>query len=52
MLISVATKKQLVANQLAALTTFLPAMLLSGFIYNITNMPAPVRAITYFVPAR
>ncbi len=52
MLISIVAKKQLVANQLAALTTFLPAMMLSGFVYNITNMPKPVQLVTYLVPAR
>jgi ABC-2 type transport system permease protein len=30
----------------------LPAFLLSGFVYAIENMPAPIRAITYIVPAR
>jgi ABC-2 type transport system permease protein len=30
----------------------LPAFLLSGFVYAIENMPAPIRAVTYIVPAR
>ncbi|MBI5017105.1 MAG: ABC transporter permease [Deltaproteobacteria bacterium] len=52
LLISVATKNQLLANQLAFVTTFLPSFLLSGFIYAIRNMPVPVQVITHVVPAR
>ena len=52
LLISIATRNQLLANQLAFVTTFLPSFLLSGFIYPIRNMPPPVQAITHLVPAR
>lgn len=52
LLISVATKNQLLANQLAFVTTFLPSFLLSGFLYAIRNMPAPVQVISHVVPAR
>jgi ABC-2 type transport system permease protein len=51
-LISVAARNQLLANQLAFVTTFLPSFLLSGFIYAIRNMPVPVRIISRLVPAR
>ena len=34
------------------LATFLPATLLSGFLFDLRNMPAGVRAITYALPAR
>lgn len=51
-LISVLTKSQLLANQIGWLATFLPAFLLSGFIFPIFNMPRPIQAITYLVPAR
>lgn len=51
-LISVLTKSQLLANQIGWLATFLPAFLLSGFIFPIFNMPKPIQAITYLVPAR
>lgn len=51
-LISTLAKTQLLASQLATLTTFIPTMLLSGFIYPIFNMPAAVQAVTYFIPAR
>ena len=34
------------------MTSFLPAFLLSGFIYSIENMPAPIQMFTFLVPAR
>ncbi len=52
MLISIQTKNQLLANQAGIVLTFLPAFLLSGFMYSISNMPAAIRLVTYFVPAR
>lgn len=51
-LISIVTRSQLLASQMATLTTFIPTMLLSGFIYPIFNMPPPIQAVTYFIPAR
>jgi drug efflux transport system permease protein len=48
---SVADSQQ-VAFQLAALVSFLPTMLLSGFVFPIASMPAFLRAVTYAVPAR
>jgi ABC-2 type transport system permease protein len=50
--ISTVARTQLLASQLAMLTTFIPTMLLSGFIYPIFNMPQAVQAVTYFIPAR
>ena len=52
LLISTTTKNQFVAGQLAIMTTFLPAFLLSGFIFNIASMPEWVQALTYLVAAR
>jgi ABC-2 type transport system permease protein len=52
LLISTLVKSQFVASQLAVLATFLPATLLSGFLFDLRNMPAGVRAITYALPAR
>jgi ABC-2 type transport system permease protein len=52
MLISIMTKSQLLASQLAMVLTFLPSFLLSGFMYAIANMPVGVQAISYLVPAR
>ncbi|MFA5144503.1 MAG: ABC transporter permease [Candidatus Omnitrophota bacterium] len=51
-LISTVARTQLMASQLATLTTFIPTMLLSGFIYPIFNMPQVVQAVTYLIPAR
>jgi ABC-2 type transport system permease protein len=50
--ISASARSQAVAFQLGALTSFLPAMQLSGFIYAVETMPAPIRILTYIVPAR
>lgn len=52
LLISILTKNQLLANQLALLTTFIPAFILSGFAFPINSMPQVVQWITYLVPAR
>lgn len=49
--ISILAKSQLVASQLAMVTTFLPAFLLSGFLFRVENMPAAMRAISRIVPA-
>jgi ABC-2 type transport system permease protein len=50
--ISVAVKSQLVANQIAILTSYLPALMLSDFVFPIENMPLILRKISYIVPAR
>jgi len=52
LLISTLAKNQFVASQVAMLSGFLPAFLLSGFLFEIDSMPAAIRAITYIVPAR
>jgi ABC-2 type transport system permease protein len=52
MVISVVTKSQLLASQLAMVMTFLPAFLLSGFMYAISNMPKAIQLVTYLIPAR
>jgi len=51
MFISVSSRNQLQANQLALFTTFLPAFLLSGFIFAISNMPLPLQGVSYAMPA-
>jgi ABC-2 type transport system permease protein len=50
--ISVAAKNQLLANQMAMILTFAPSFLLSGFVFPISNMPRAVQIVTYLVPAR
>lgn len=52
MVISIVTKSQLLASQLAMVATFLPSFLLSGFMYAIANMPRPIQMLTYLIPAR
>lgn len=52
LLISSVTKNQFLASQIAMLSAFLPAFLLSGFIFEINSMPNFIRIITYAVPAR
>jgi ABC-2 type transport system permease protein len=51
-LVSTVGKNQISASQIAMLSSFLPAFLLSGFIFSISNMPKPLQVITYVVPAR
>lgn len=50
--ISVVAKTQLAASQTALVSGFLPAFLLSGFIYPIDQMPLVLRALTHVIPAR
>jgi len=50
--ISVIAKSQLAASQIALLVTFLPAFLLSGFLYAIEQMPVVLQWITRILPAR
>jgi ABC-2 type transport system permease protein len=52
MLISIVTKNQLLASQVAMILTFLPAFLLSGFAYPIRSMPVALQYITYLIPAK
>jgi ABC-2 type transport system permease protein len=52
LVISTIADSQTLAFQLGLLTSLLPAMLLSGFIFQIRSMPAALQAITYLVPAR
>ncbi len=51
-LLSALARSQLFAYQLGMLTSFLPAFMLSGFIYAIESMPLVIQVITYIFPAR
>jgi ABC-2 type transport system permease protein len=51
-LISVLAKNQFAASQIALLITFLPAFLLSGFLFSIEQMPIVLQWITRILPAR
>jgi len=50
--ISVVAKSQLSASQISLFATFLPAFLLSGFLFSIDQMPIAVQAVTHILPAR
>ena len=51
LLISTLAKNQFVASQMALIVGFLPAMILSGFIFQISSMPQWLQFITNFIPA-
>ena len=46
------TKSQFVASQVALIATLLPALMLSGFLFDIRSMPIALQYITYVLPAR
>jgi drug efflux transport system permease protein len=52
LLISVTMKSQMAAAQLGLMTGYLPAMMLSGFLFDIRSMPGWLQALTYLIPAR
>ncbi len=52
LLISTAAGTQFVAGQIAIVVTFLPAFILSGFIFDINSMPVVIQWLTHLVPAR
>jgi len=51
-LLSTITRNQVIAYQLSMISSFLPAFLLSGFIYSIDNMPPVIQFVSRIVPAR
>jgi ABC-2 type transport system permease protein len=50
--ISSVADSQIFAMQAAMVATYLPALLLSGFLFDIAGMPLVLRGITYLIPAR
>jgi ABC-2 type transport system permease protein len=52
LLLSINLKSQVLANQIALFTGYLPTLMLSGFVFGIYNMPTAIQAITFIVPAR
>jgi ABC-2 type transport system permease protein len=52
LLVSSATKSQFVSSMVTLVVTFLPAMMLSGFLFDLRSMPDFVRWISYALPAR
>lgn len=51
LLISAKTRNQFLASQLAILVSFLPAMMLSGFVFDLGNLPTAVKLIGMLLPA-
>ncbi len=52
LLISIVTRNQNVATQASSMASMLPALLLSGFIFPIDNMPIILQGLSYIIPAR
>lgn len=52
LLISLLSKIQLVSSQIAIIIGFLPAYILSGFLFEISSMPTWIQVLTYLLPAR
>jgi ABC-2 type transport system permease protein len=50
--VSASNRTQLLAYQWGFLTSFLPAFLLSGFVFTIDNMPVIIQVLTYVFPGR
>lgn len=51
LLISAATKNQFVASQVALLASFMPSMMLSGFMFDLRNVPEAINIIGHLLPA-
>jgi ABC-2 type transport system permease protein len=51
LLISAFTKNQFVASQIAILASFMPALMLSGFVFDLRNVPLAVRVVGHVLPA-
>lgn len=49
--ISATTRNQFAASQMALLTSFMPAMMLSGFVFDLRNVPMVIQAISQILPA-
>ena len=52
LLASVVASNQVLANQIVILTTMLPSLMLSGFMFPIKSMPGWLQVVTYALPAR
>ena len=52
MFISAVLRSQVLATQVAMVATYLPALLLSGFLFDIASMPVVLRAVAFIVPAK
>jgi ABC-2 type transport system permease protein len=51
LVISAATKSQFLASQFALVLSFMPALMLSGFLFDLRSVPAPIRIVGQLLPA-
>jgi ABC-2 type transport system permease protein len=52
LLVSTLCKSQLLASQISITAGFLPAYILSGFLFEISSMPQWIQFLTYIIPAK
>lgn len=52
LMVSTLFKSQIVASQVSIVIGFLPAYILSGFLFEIASMPYPIQILTYIIPAK
>jgi len=52
LMISTITKNQVLAYQITLISAFLPAYILSGFLFEIHSMPLWIQTVTWFIPAK
>ena len=52
LLISSSLKSQFLASQVTLVVTFMPALMLSGFLYDLHSVPLAIKLVSYLVPAR
>jgi ABC-2 type transport system permease protein len=52
MLLSINLKRQILANQAALTASYMPTIMLSGFVFAVSNMPEPIQYLSYIVPAK
>src|SRR5699024_3111215 len=52
LLISTTTRNQFYAAMISTNVAFLPAVMLSGFVFEINSMPETIQVITHIIPAR
>lgn len=52
LMVSTLARNQVLAYQITLMAAFLPAYMLSGFLFEIASMPLPIRFFTYFIPAK
>jgi ABC-2 type transport system permease protein len=52
LLVSTMAKNQMIASQISIIAAFMPAYILSGFLFEVYSMPYPIQLISYLIPAK